>query len=81
MRGFNPYLLLQAAIIAAGGKLSITEEDLMEAQMGLIGGAMLHAIHLPRHRGYELIIRDPNAPIQETATVIERPAFLAPPNE
>lgn len=77
-RDINPYMLLVATIIANGGKVSFSEDDLMEAEMGLRDGAMLQVIRLPAMQGFELIVRHPNAPIQETATIIEPRALPAP---
>lgn len=74
----NPHLLLQAAILAAGGKIHITEHDVMEAQMGMMDGAMLQVIQLPAMKGFELIVRHPNAPIQETVTIVDQCALPAP---
>ena len=74
----NPHLLLHAVIMAAGGKICLTEHDVMEAQMAIMDGAMLHVVHLPGVQVYELAVRDPNAPIQETATIIEPRALPAP---
>lgn len=74
----NPHLLLQAVIRAAGGQISITEYDVMEAQMGIMDGAMLHVVRLAGGQGYELTVRSPNAPIQETVTIIDQCALPAP---
>ena len=74
----NPHLLLQAVIRAAGGKICLTEHDVMEAQMAIMDGAMLHVVRLPEVQGYELAVRDPNAPIQETVTIIGQCALPAP---
>ena len=74
----NPALILQAVILAAGGKINITEDDVNEAQMGMMDGAMLQVIRLPAFKGFELIVRDPNAPIQETVTIVDQRALPAP---